>query len=508
MTSTRPIGQHIIAESVSNWDGLLDMMSRVRPDGAFVLGDASQAMQIKDVCNDGATVIVRDYDPLEDSSTLSFDNAFHQIHPLDQIDNLINHMERKWGNVREELVICFGYNEPSHNDNHPDKTLDKMLEWFIEWAYKTRERGFRVTLGEIATDKTIRGFNHWDVQNGRWDDYIRMLDDMRGWHIPTFHSYTSFVTPFNRIESRGGNSLNRDDVHPDNWDWSPLELTPQFYNGGWVMPPHYNIGREILITHIRAGQLGLDPIPYWITEGDIDSKSNQQGYHEAQKRFKYGNFSPMRGVWGHRGYWAWIHGKSDDEFTDDEFAEFMFLNTKWMIETHPDEMMVLNPFTIAETGEWNVPAGFNRFRPELVAYWEQVIEYHDERETMTQSPIDPVPEIPPLSDNRIPPETDPNWFTGQVKINHGGNSTLIRSTPRKTDSNVLSIRITQDWQDAKFNMGLDWAVSDGLYVWVAIEIDGVQGWASSEHFMIRNQVPVNVPPKENKGCWELFFPSK
>lgn len=496
----RPISCNINGDSMGDNASrrrFMDIMGRLRPNGAFVLNNLGTALEMTQLVSKGSPVIFRAYDPFGDRGKHgeSFDNQFHQIN-RDPVQ-VLNLLEQQYGNHRDKLVFAFGMNEPSHNNGVKGSELSQLTDWIIKFAYAAKGRGFRLALGEIATDKSIEAYSAPQVQNGAWDSYIRMLDDLRGWHIPTFHSYASYTPAANAIIALGGDPLDRDDMHPDNWPKAKL-ATKRIQWGvdaqgkpNMVMPPHYNIGRELLLTHVRAGELGLAPIPYWITECFIDAKTEMPRYEEAKNRFRWGQFDSMRGMFGHWAYWAWIMGKQANQFTANEFSQFAFACIEWMVETHPNEAQVFCPF--AANTLWDTPQGMNFLRPELALFWELCIDYNNQREKELGQATPP----PPMVDTRFPPASDSDWYAGQMKVNHTGATTLVRSTPSKSANNALPAPnvITQDWQAVKWNIGTAWLVqeqSTGL-TWMPIVINGLNAWVSAAHVTTKDAVQVNKP---------------
>lgn len=507
MTYARPIGVSVIPDMFQphEWDEFIARVALLKPSSAFVIGNLGRAYDIKSVCAPGAEVTYREIDPYQDrGKTVTFDNEFHQLHPDPKpvIDLALSRL----GNAVGDFIIDYGWNEPGHDDSKPGKSLDQMLNWFIDAAYYARNKGMRITIGEFATDKSIKCFDVLDVQSGRWDNWLHMCDDIgRTWHRVRMHSYSAFVTLANQINFAGGDLLNRDFVQHDYWKGITLLTNRYLYNGAYVYPPYYNTGREIILLNMRAQEIGItSAIPYGLSECGLDTKPNLPGYEYAKTHFTQNPVGdPMRGYMGHFHYWAWIHGKQPHEYTADEFAEFYFKNIAAYVTSHPSNLLNVDPFTASMAGEW-MNAGFNTNHPLNAAYWRHAAAFNDNYEALMSDPTIPeTPDTPPVlgqdpatDDPRYPTPGDSGWQSGVAEKNHTGAYTFVRSTPRSVAGNIVG-NISAPVA-VKINLDDDYLIQDtkgNQWMPITLTIDGVYtvGWVAGNWISFVADPPVIDP---------------
>lgn len=415
-----------------------------KPKYLFILNGLWLARETKAKYPD-CVVIHRVFDPFNDwpKGNQTFDNSFWQMH---SVDKLIAFMNVHLANDKH-LLHTVGYNEPSHNDSVGGKTLDDMLNWYIELMDKARANGFKLAIGEIASAKTIKPE---DVEKGRWDNFLRALKRHQGWHIASFHDYTTGILPATLMPNYPENLFNRDALQESNW---PQSLPSGTW--GWHFLRH-----ELLEQ--RSMTLGLGRFAYGVTEFSWDMMSDINNHNQALDRLKSNFGMPeynhdLRGITSHRRYFAWVLNKAT--LSDTEFGAFAFAQSKWAANIYPDECLFQANF--AWNQDWELPEGADYSVPSMRPYRDMLANY-----SAAMGGPTPVPPPPP------PPTPDPVIPMLDAKIrSKATEGTRIRQAP--LNGAILGI-IPNTWVNAEIQADYSSAA------WPKLVVNGLSGYASRE----------------------------
>ena len=337
---------------------VLSELKSYRANWHLVLGDKAEAVALLPHVNTG--VIYREFDPFNewtDGST--FDNYFWTKHTPESI---INHVKQHHSDVlhHDKLYFSIGNNEPATKG----KTKD-----FVQWCVKLADLGYlegiRFAIAEIASAKTI---DHGEVESGLWDDLLRVMNDYRNFHIFTVHEYTTGILPASLLPDYPLN-LNKPDVlRHDGWVSAKLNLK--------TIAGNYHLGRGALVTHVRAKQIGLDPIPFVVTEcafdwmEDINNSPERQAVIDPLRlAFKPVNHDALRGSTGHELYHHWLMVKTS---YIGNWNDYLFAQYKWMVNAYPDECGGFCIFALNR--DWNVPEGHDMSLPRNAGFRQLVID--------------------------------------------------------------------------------------------------------------------------------------
>lgn len=317
------------------------------------LGDIELAYALRQRAN----VIYRVFDPFNEYTTgSSFDNEFWLNHsPQDVVDWI-----RTRHNDRTDFVWSVGNNEPTTSG----KTR-QFVQWCVELAHLGYQHGIRFAIAEIASAKTIQ---HDEIKAGLWDDLIVTMNTYRDFHIFTFHEYTTGLLPATFLPDY---PLNLDDpqaLAQSNWQSAKMNLTS--IDGNW------HIGRGALITHGRAKQLMLDPLPFVITECAFDwmadiisTPERAETIAHLENRFRMPSHDFMRGSTGHRQYHEWL--MSETGFAGD-WNDYLYAQYQWLISAYPPELEGICIFAL--NADWDLPEGHDMSHPRNDKFRQLVIQ--------------------------------------------------------------------------------------------------------------------------------------
>lgn len=418
-----------------------------KPKYLFLLNGIGRAREIKKNLPN-TTIITRAFDPFnqwQGGKNPTFDNTFWQTNSVAKV---VDWMKANLANDKG-FIHAVGTNELSHNDALSGKTLDDMLKWLIDFMDKSRLAGFRIAVGELASAKTIKPE---DVEAGRWDDYLRAIKQHAGWHLPTFHDYTTGVLAATLMPNYPENLFNRDAIQQMHW---PKALPLGTW--GWHLLRH-----ELLQN--RSVGLGLGRFQYGITECPWDMMSDINNHNQALTRLKdaFGMAEytkDIRGLLSHRNYFGWVLGKGS--LSDIEFGEYAFAQLKWMAEIYPDECLFLAQFGWNQ--DWEIPEGADFSVPSLKHYRNLVAAYQP-----SEQPIPPV----------VTPPKEPIMLEKRIRSN--ATATNVRAEKSLTSA-ILGV-LRPEWVDC--------LVSDdyALATWVKVGVGTLSGYVSRQYVDIENRL--------------------
>lgn len=368
----------------SNRGQIVSELTSYRPNWQLCLGDEGLAVQLLAHVEQG--VIYRIFDPFgEWTPEGSFDNEFWLNNSpgavVQYILNTHSHLLH-----HDKLVFTVGNNEPTTDG----KTAD-FVAWCVKLADIGKQHNIRFAIAEIASAKSIK---HDEVIAGVWDDLIRTMDKYRGFHIFTVHEYTTGILPATFLPDYPLNLNQPDVLDHDNWKNAIMNLST--IEGNW------HLGRGALISHVRAKQIGIEPIPFVVTETAFDWMSDviesDNPEIEAQRKavveplrtaFKPLMHDALRGSSGHQMYHDWLINKTG--FIGD-WNDYLFAQYRWLVDVYPDECEGFCIFALNR--DWDIPQGHDMSLPRNDKFRQLII-------TQESVPVpDPIPVIfnPPLFD--------------------------------------------------------------------------------------------------------------
>lgn len=313
-----------------------------RANWQFFLGDEGLMLSVLPYVDKG--VIYRVFDPFHEwTDGGTFDNAFWQNHTPDEIISYVQvHLSHLL--QYDNIVFSIGNNEPTTSGK-----TGAFLNWCIDLANKGKQAGIRFAIAEIATAKSVW---HDEVQNGVWDEFIRTMDKHRGFHIFTIHEYTTGLLPACLLPDYPLNLDNFDALKKSNWQNAKINTE--------TIEGNYHIGRGMLVSHVRAKQIGIQPIPFVVTECAFDWNADVMSTEERKQRI--GNlrnaFKPptnhdvLRGSTGHQRYHEWLMQKTGFQ---GDWNDYLFEQYRWLVNAYPSECEGLNIFSLNH--DWDSPEG-------------------------------------------------------------------------------------------------------------------------------------------------------
>lgn len=340
----------------------------------FCLGNEGLAIELLSRTENG--VMLRVFDPFHEwTPGGTFDNTFWQTHSPESI---IAYIKTRLSHLLQydNLVFSIGNNEPTTRGNTP-----AFIRWCVRLADLGHEAGIRFAIAEIATAKSVW---HDEVIAGVWDSLIRAMDKYRGFHIFTIHEYTTGLLPACLLPDYPLNLDNPDVLKQSNWSNAKINLDS--------IEGNYHIGRGALVSHVRAKQIGIEPIPFVVTECAFDwmadvvsNPERAETLGHLENRYKVATHDFMRGSTGHQYYHEWIMRETG--FTGD-WNDYLFEQYRWLASAYPAECEGLAIFALNH--DWDIPEGHDMSHPRNDKFRQRVINEPLGEATMTQpTPINP-----------------------------------------------------------------------------------------------------------------------
>lgn len=431
----------------SNKVQIVSELTSYRANWHLALGDEALAIKLLSHVDKG--VIYRIFDPFGEWTEGSpFDNEFWDNHPPDSIiQHILGHYRHLLG--YDNLVFSVGNNEPST----AGKTKE-FVAWCVELADLGYKHGIRFAIAEIASAKSI---NHDEIKSGVWDDLINAMHVYRDFHIFTFHEYTTGILPATLLPNYPLSLNQPDALHHDNWKHAKLNL--------FTIEGNWHLGRGALITHVRAKQLGLEPLPFVITESAFDWMSDviesDDKAVEAQRKavveplrnaFKSAGHDALRGSTGHQMYHDWLINKTG--FTGD-WNDYLFAQYQWMVDAYPDECEGFCIFALNR--DWDLPEGHDMSLPRNDKFRQLIIT------SQKEAPDMPTPIIfnPPLFDCNMHVSHGIWNLRADMTINSKPIALLDTTIRRMKVSKKTNHANGYDWY--KFTMELSTGVLTGYF---------------------------------------------
>lgn len=451
----RRISININGDALDNRNRFLELFAKVKPDAICVMNNPRFALDVYNHClNTGGTFFYRTWD--------ARDSNYHlQVSPQVAADDLtreVNAWEAQLGTtLKDKWTFIYRYNEPAAGD------IRTPLKWIRDYMAITASRGISVSAMEWASAKSI---NQSDIANGLWDDYLRDSFRLKTHVKQTVHDYISGVA---WGDVAGAALLDFAALHPSKAPKKPLV---EYLGQGSYEAPLYHIGREIGLYIKRASELGLSFDWYWI-ESFIDEMNDMPQLEQAKQQYPFPPYSPMKGYFGHKAYWDALLGHV---LTWDEFADFIFLQAKWLDGVMPPNLKAMMNFTASFGTEWDVPHGFNLWDSRIrERFWNQVAEYHNAQSTTP--PTEPPPVVTP-----------PNLTLYPASV-HSLKTSNVRQLPDTSASIVgtltpayLLCEISKD------------TVSNDGYEWLKLSSEVMSGWVAKTENLVITYIPDTPPP--------------
>jgi len=431
---------------------VLTFAKSYRPNYHLVMGDLDMALELVDHVEEG--LIYRDFDPYgEHALTENFDNYFWLTH--NDPKRIVRDIADRYSGVLDKFIFTFGNNEPTTLG----KTKD-FLHWCVQLMHEGASAGVRLAVAEIAVAKSIW---HSEVRNGVWDDFIRTLDQYRDWHIFTVHEYTTGILPATLLPDYPYNLANPLLVGKDAWGNAYMEMGE--------ISGNYHLGRGLLVSRVRAQQIGIDPLPFVITEGSFDWMDdvdrNHNNFVSQTLRYKWNTapFDPLRGLLGHRQYHEWVMRETNYagtwlDFVDDQYEA--------LIAIYPNEMRAICQF--AKNRDWLIPQGHDMSTGEF-DYYDQLIIARYKRQTSVQE------------EDEVDFSIATGWQFTAKQVTYNGNTFLnLRSSPALDGNKVGQLDAGRPYNMVVSDETLDndgytwrafrWQAGETIAGWFA-EIDGI-----------------------------------
>lgn len=348
---------------------LLAQVQRTKSNYHLVMDDKQFAKDLLPHVNKG--VVVRSYDPFAESGRIvDFDNSFWTRHTPAVVVNWMKNVvsDLKDGVNGKHFYHTVGNNEPSSSRQN----RRALIGWLTQLMHEAFKAGYRLAIGEIAVAKTLEID---EIEAGWWDEFLAVLYQYREWHILSIHEYSTGLLPASHMVGYPQNLLNKSYMQPVNWttkipDSRVAWIDPATQETKQVYPGNWHLGRVHWLL-IRAREIGKPVSRFVVTEGSFDIMEDPAHkdwiVNELKPKFINGNFERMKGYEGHKPYWQWLLGKTDDR----SWQEFMFQNYAWLCRAYAPEFDGVCMYSM--NADWHETEGTDMSHPDI-AYFRELVE--------------------------------------------------------------------------------------------------------------------------------------
>lgn len=459
------IGWNIEGADLNNRRAIIrnELMS-YRANWHLCLGDEGLAVELLNHTERG--VILRIFDPFNEwTDGGTFDNTFWQTHSPESIIAYVKvHLSHllKYDN----LVFSIGNNEPATRGN-----TSQFVAWCVRLADLGKQAGIRFAIAEIATAKSVW---HDEVIAGVWDDLIRAMDKYRGFHIFTIHEYTTGILPACLLPDYPLNLDNPDALKQSLWQNSKINLS--------TIEGNYHIGRGALISNVRAKEIGIEPIPFVVTECAFDwmadvvsNRERAETLGHLENTHKVPTHDFMRGSTGHQRYHEWLMNKTGFQ---GDWNEYLFAQYQWFVEVYPSECEGLTIFALNH--DWDIPEGHDMSHPRNDRFRQRVINEPITKGTPMTTPTPITPDMYTMEAMIISTKNITN-----IRDDHDGGRGKVKFTLQGDDQLEVMISNLALWED-----------DNKAFFWYRIEYNDQVLYVANTKNLVRSDVPVS-PPVDN-----------
>ncbi len=298
---------------------------------AYLLGDGHFWIDFALAQPNIDLVVVRKFNPFGEPDAHNRDadgNVQWNHSPQECLDYVLSHHKKYQGNPKVRFIL---WNEPTHSASDPKRSLKQLSIWMARVGELFAMNGFGVAIGAIAAAKT-NSLTGKPENLEAWKPVLDVLAKYPEWIHMDIHEYEYAFLPINYIKNVDTPFpelfWDRRIANPDNWGQIPYEGAGIYSN--------WKLGNIASIMEYNEKVLGHPPFAWGRGEWGFDTMTENWWWNNSinsktpvATRWKNDFGITAKGVHTLRKYYAYLHGKKEQEWSVVLHNQFIIRQCIW-----------------------------------------------------------------------------------------------------------------------------------------------------------------------------------